>query len=69
MIISLVGYTGSGKSHISKVLSDKLNLKLIDLDHEISLKNKLTIPQIFEKKGVLILAAMETASFFDIAVA
>ena len=51
MIISLIGYMGSGKSHISKVLSDKLHLKLIDLDHEISLKNKLTIPQIFEKKG------------------
>lgn len=51
MIISLIGYMGSGKSHISKVLSDKLQVKLIDLDHEISLKNKLTIPQIFEKRG------------------
>jgi shikimate kinase len=36
MIISLVGYMGSGKSHISKILSDKLNFKLIDLDKEIS---------------------------------
>ena len=51
MIISLIGYMGSGKSHISKVLSDKLGLKLIDLDHQIFLKNKMTIPQIFEKKG------------------
>lgn len=46
-----MGYMGSGKSHVSKVLSDKLQLKLIDLDHQISLKNKMTIPQIFEKKG------------------
>lgn len=51
MIISLIGYMGSGKSHISKVLSNKLGLKLIDLDHRISLKNKMTIPEIFEKKG------------------
>ena len=42
---------GSGKSHISKVLSQKLNLKLFDLDRQISLKNKMTIPEIFEKKG------------------
>ncbi|WP_435523390.1 shikimate kinase [Chryseobacterium indoltheticum] len=51
MIISLVGYMGSGKSHISKILSDKINFKLIDLDKEISRRNKLTIPEIFEKKG------------------
>ncbi|KUJ51213.1 shikimate kinase [Chryseobacterium sp. JAH] len=51
MIISLVGYMGSGKSHISKILSEKINFKLIDLDREISRRNKLTIPEIFEKKG------------------
>ncbi|OWK73675.1 shikimate kinase [Flavobacteriaceae bacterium JJC] len=51
MIISLVGYMGSGKSHISKVLSNKINFKLIDLDRQISLKNKMTIPEIFEKRG------------------
>ncbi|ANF49812.1 shikimate kinase [Chryseobacterium glaciei] len=51
MIISLVGYMGSGKSHISKILSEKINFKLIDLDKEISRRNKLTIPEIFEKKG------------------
>lgn len=51
MIISLIGYMGSGKSHISKVLSQKLNLKLIDLDRQIFLKNNLTIPEIFEKRG------------------
>ena len=51
MIISLLGYMGSGKSHISKILSDKINFKLIDLDKEISRRLKLTIPEIFEKKG------------------
>lgn len=53
MLISLIGYMGSGKSHISKLLSEKLNFKLFDLDKEISIKNKLSIPEIFEKKGEL----------------
>lgn len=51
MIISLVGYMGSGKSHISKILSDEINFKLLDLDKEISKRLKMTIPEIFEKKG------------------
>ncbi|MCU7612950.1 AAA family ATPase [Chryseobacterium sp. GMJ5] len=51
MIISMIGYMGSGKSHISKILSEKLHFRLIDLDKEISKRNKLTIPEIFEKKG------------------
>lgn len=59
MIISLVGYMGSGKSHISKILSDKLNFKLIDLDKEIFLRSKLTIPEIFEKKGEIYFRKLE----------
>jgi shikimate kinase len=42
---------GSGKSHISKILSDKINFKLLDLDKEISKRLKMTIPEIFDKKG------------------
>lgn len=51
MIISLLGYMGSGKSHISKNLSQKINFKLIDLDHKISEEHQQTIPEIFEKRG------------------
>lgn len=51
MIISLVGYMGSGKSHISKLLSKELHYKLIDLDKEISLREHKTISEIFEKQG------------------
>ncbi len=59
MIISLIGYMGSGKSHISKILSDKLDFKLIDLDKEISKRNKSTIPEIFEKKGEIYFRKLE----------
>lgn len=66
MIISLVGYMGSGKSHISKILSEKLNFKLIDLDKEISRRNKLTISEIFEKKGEIYFRKLERETLEEI---
>ncbi|WP_139419892.1 shikimate kinase [Chryseobacterium mulctrae] len=66
MIISLVGYMGSGKSHISKILSDKINFKLIDLDKAISRRNKLTIPEIFEKKGEIYFRKLERETLEEI---
>ncbi|KQR92671.1 shikimate kinase [Chryseobacterium sp. Leaf180] len=59
MIISLVGYMGSGKSHISKILSQKLNFRVIDLDREISLQNNLSIAEIFEKRGEIYFRKVE----------
>lgn len=66
MIISLIGYMGSGKSHISKILSEKLNFRLIDLDKEISRRNKLTIPEIFEKKGEIYFRKLEREALEEI---
>ncbi|MGS0748851.1 shikimate kinase [Halpernia sp. GG3] len=51
MIISLLGYMGSGKTHIAKNLSQKINYKFIDLDSEIVQKNQKSIAEIFSKKG------------------
>jgi len=51
--IILIGYMGTGKSSIGKKLADKLNIPFIDLDEYISLKEKKTISQLFEIKGVL----------------
>lgn len=51
MIISLLGYMGSGKTHISKNLSEKTNYKLIDLDEEIIRKNQKSISEIFADRG------------------
>ncbi|GEN77066.1 shikimate kinase [Chryseobacterium hagamense] len=66
MIISLIGYMGSGKSHVSKILSDKLQFRLIDLDKEISRRNKLTIPEIFEKKGEIYFRKQERETLEEI---
>ena len=51
MIISLLGYMGSGKTHISKNLSQKINFKLIDLDQKISEEHGQSVPEIFKKRG------------------
>ncbi|MDN3607217.1 shikimate kinase [Kaistella yonginensis] len=59
MIISLIGYMGSGKSHISKVLSQKLDVKLIDFDKEIIFRNNMSIPEIFEKRGEIFFRKQE----------
>lgn len=57
---------GCGKSHISKILSEKLNFKLIDLDKEIFRRNKLTIPEIFEKKGEIYFRKLEREALEEI---
>ena len=51
MKICIIGYMGSGKSHISKILAKKLDYKLIDLDKEIISKNGMSISEIFSLKG------------------
>ena len=59
MIISLIGYMGSGKSHISKLLSEKINFQLFDLDKVISNHYQQTIPEIFKKKGEIFFRKLE----------
>ena len=51
MVISLIGYMGSGKSLITNILKDIKKIKKIDLDFEISEELGLSIPEIFEKRG------------------
>ena len=47
----LVGMMGSGKSTISRLLSDITNQNLIDTDKLIEKETKLKISEIFQKKG------------------
>ncbi len=66
MIISLLGYMGCGKTHISKRLSRELNYDFIDLDTAISRKNKLSIPDIFKQKGEIFFRQQERAVLEEI---
>lgn len=51
---------GSGKSSIGKILSEKLNYKLIDLDDFIEDKEGLSVKTIFETKGEIYFRKKET---------
>lgn len=51
MKIVLVGYMGSGKSAIGKLLAEKLYISYIDLDAYIVSKEGTSIANIFEDKG------------------
>lgn len=53
MKIILVGYMGSGKSTIGKLLSESLHVPFYDLDHLIETNLNLKINEIFEQKGEL----------------
>ncbi len=51
--IVLIGYMGSGKSTIGKLLSQKRNLEFIDLDDYIGQAEKMSVSDIFKNKGEL----------------
>ena len=49
--IFLIGYMGSGKTTISKILSEKTGTAWIDMDHEIEKAEGIPIRKIFIKYG------------------
>jgi len=51
MKITLVGFMGSGKTTVGRLLSERLNLPFLDLDDVIAEETGLSIPEIFETKG------------------
>ncbi len=51
MNIILVGFMGSGKTTISRIISKKHNMRFLDSDKLIEKKEHLTIKEIFSKKG------------------
>ncbi len=51
MKVVLVGFMGSGKSTVGRLLSSELFLPFVDLDEVIVEKTGLSIPDIFKLKG------------------
>ncbi len=49
--IFLVGFMGSGKSTVGRLLAKKLRVPFVDIDEEIEIREGLSIPQIFSLKG------------------
>nr|WP_291962228.1 shikimate kinase [Maribacter sp.] len=49
--IVLVGYMGSGKSTVGRIVANHLNIKFLDLDDYIEDAEAMSIPSIFDTKG------------------
>lgn len=57
--VYLCGFMGCGKSHIGRMLSKECCAVFIDLDRYIVDKEKMRIPEIFEKYGELYFRELE----------
>ncbi len=51
MKISLIGFMGTGKSSIGKLLAEKLDLDFLDTDDYIEEREGTAIPEIFASRG------------------
>lgn len=51
MNIYLIGFMGSGKSHIGRLLAERLGYSFLDLDVEITQDANKSISQIFAEEG------------------
>lgn len=59
MKIVLLGYMASGKSAVGRVLANDLEMQFIDLDSYIEENEKLSISEIFERKGEIYFRKIE----------
>ncbi len=51
MKIVLLGYMGSGKTAMGRMLARQANLAFVDLDHYIEQIEELSVPEIFHRYG------------------
>ncbi len=49
--VILVGFMGTGKTTVGKALAKRLGIKFVDMDDIIEERERMTISDIFEKKG------------------
>ncbi len=49
--MAIVGYMGSGKSTVGRVVAEELRWKFVDLDEAVAKRAGLSIPDIFESSG------------------
>lgn len=63
--IALVGFSGTGKSLIGRILARKLGWATIDTDHEIERREGKTVPEIFATQGEPEFRAIESRVLAD----
>lgn len=65
--IFILGYMGSGKSLIGKLLAERLEIPFFDLDDLIENRLELSISEIFRQKGEIFFRKLEHQIFKEIA--
>ena len=66
MNIVLIGFMGTGKTVVSKLLADKLAWTQVDTDELIVLKTNKTISRIFEEDGEVFFRQIESEVLADL---
>jgi shikimate kinase len=66
--IAIIGFMGTGKSTIGKILATKLNKRFVEIDELIEQKAKKTIYMIFQHDGEIVFREMEIAVVKQISV-
>jgi len=64
--ILVLGYMGSGKSVIGKMLAKRLKIKFYDLDNLIENRLQLSISEIFQRKGEIFFRKIEHQIFQEL---
>jgi len=67
MNVVLVGFRGSGKSTIGKLLSERTGREFIDCDDFIEKRTNLTIREIFERHGESHFRTLESEAIAELA--
>ena len=67
MNIVLIGYRGTGKSVVGRILAERLNKTYVGMDAEIVRRAGMSIPEIVEKSGWPGFRDLETRVAFEMA--
>lgn len=65
MKIFLIGYMGSGKSTVGKLLSNRMGFDFVDTDQKFEEIYKISIPDFFSKYGEDVFRVMERKVLLD----
>lgn len=60
--IALVGFMGSGKSTVGRILAESLHLEFVDTDQEVERRSGMSVLEIFRKKGEKFFREMEKSA-------
>jgi shikimate kinase len=63
--VYLVGFMGSGKTTIGRLLADRLGWNFVDIDEEIEAREQRSIADIFDSLGEPAFRGMETAAIAE----